>query len=175
MESPVDGMPDNLSVNTDALRRPAAARLTFASRRLPSRCTARGTGATKRGTSGFVGGSETVVAVTCSRASVSEGPRCAGEVVRHSTRASHRSSPSAQTRACVVGAQPSERLRGPDALSLAAAIGAMNAAGAREIGALNATARYNKAIDTDAQGRPRAARAMPIRGRRSFLRYLAHI
>lgn len=37
----------------------------------------------------------------------------------------------------------------------------------------DARVRYNKAVDTDAQGRPAAARLWPILGRRSLLRYTA--
>jgi hypothetical protein len=100
-----------------------------------------------------------------------------GEVARRSTEAPHHLGriPSAKTGASSVGARPPQGPQGPDALSLATAGDVTGAAGTRDIGALNATARYNKAVDTDAQGRPlsRFAPCAPDLGRRSLLRWTA--
>ena len=160
----------NKPVNTDAQGRPVAARPSPLGRGLHARCTARGTCSTKRRTSGFGESARLCVGVACSLSNCGQHRWSSGEVVRQGVRANYRSSPSAEVRVSGVSTQSPLGLRGPDALSLASAPGAMSAVGAREIGASNTTARYNKAVDTDAQGRPAAARLWPILGRRSLLR-----
>jgi hypothetical protein len=148
--------PHNQLVNTDALRRPLAPRAPFASRRLHARYMAWGQ-FSQREQPQSSGRARQFVAVAGQHLTRRGAISIVGTRVRWRARVTSRATAGQLRQACL-----KVRPRRSTSCSLVEAtppFTCMHSVG-------TTTAAYNMAIDTDAQGRPRAARA-PFLGRRS--------